>query len=300
MRICALVLAACAAATLNPFTSRPAYAANAVQAERRLAHISVVKLGSGSPVVLIPGLSTPRAVWDGMAPGLAKAHTVYLVQVNGFAGDDIGANANEGLLRSIVEELHGVLERDEAPPAAVIGHSMGGLMGMMLASAHPSDVARLMIVDSLPFAGAMLDEKATVEAVRPMVPMLKGRMEAGYAGAGGEAAAAATAKSLTTKPQSAETVRGWIKAADARVAAAAMADALTTDVRPALSSLGLPVTVLHPATSLGKDAAETAAFYRRQYAGAPKLKVVAVPDAGHFIMLDQPQRFAEAVEAFLR
>jgi pimeloyl-[acyl-carrier protein] methyl ester esterase len=36
---------------------------------------------------------------------------------------------------------------------AVIGHYLGGLIAMKLAIDHPADVARLMIVDSLPFAG---------------------------------------------------------------------------------------------------------------------------------------------------
>ena len=301
MRLCAMAFAALAAATLTPSAPAGALApTQASPAEQRLAHISIVKHGSGSPVVLIPGLSTPRSVWDAVVPELAKRHTVHVVQVNGFAGDDAGANGKEGLLAAIVEELHVVLERDQAAPAAVIGHSMGGLLGMMLASAHPDDVGKLMIVDSLPFAGAMVDEQATVDAVRPMVPMLKARMEAGYAGPEGEAAATATAKSLTAKPASAAAVLGWIKRADARVAAAAMAEALTTDMRPALKSLAMPVTVLHPASSLGKDPAATAAFYGRQYAAAATARLVPVADSGHFVMLDQPQRFAEAVERFLR
>ena len=51
-------------------------------------HISIETIGKGSPVILIPGLSRPRAVWDGVAPELAKTHRVILVQVNGFGGDD--------------------------------------------------------------------------------------------------------------------------------------------------------------------------------------------------------------------
>jgi pimeloyl-ACP methyl ester carboxylesterase len=301
MRFCAMALAALAASTLahSPFSHADAATVPA-QAEQRLAHVSIVKRGKGSPLVLIPGLSTPRSVWDALVPELAKDHTVYLVQVNGFAGDPPGANGKEGMLKGIVQDLHTVLQRDNAAPAAVIGHSMGGLTGMMLASAHPADVSRVMIVDSLPFAGATVDENATVDSVKPMLPMLKGRMEAGYVVVRGEAAAAATAKSLASKSDSAAKVIGWIKAADPKVAAVAMGDALTTDMRPALNAVATPLTVLHPATSLGKDPAATEAFYRRQYAAAPNVQLVPVPDAGHFIMLDQPQRFAEEVKRFLR
>ena len=298
---CATALIALAAATPAPAPLADAHTSTAAQqGEQRHGHISIVKVGTGSPLVLIPGLATPRAVWNDLAPELAKAHTVYLVQVNGFAGDDAGENLGEDMLPAIVEELHDALEADDAGPAAVVGHSMGGLVGMMLARTHPEAVARLMVVDTLPFAGAMFDEAATVEAMKPMLPMLKARMEAGYAGAEGEAAAVATAESLTAKPSSAAKVIGWIKRADSKAAAAAMAGALTTDMRPALSALAVPLTVLHPATSLGKDEQATQAFYRRQYAQAPKVKLVPVPGSAHFIMLDQPQRFAEAVRSFLR
>ena len=86
MRICALILATLAASTLDW-----SGAARAAQpAEHRLAHISIVSEGHGSPVVLIPGLSTPRSVWDGIVPELARTHLVLLVQINGFAGDDPG------------------------------------------------------------------------------------------------------------------------------------------------------------------------------------------------------------------
>ena len=69
----------------------PSHAATPA-AETRMPHISVVATGKGSPVILIPGLSSPRAVWDGVVPGLAKTHRVYVVQVNGFGGDAPGAN----------------------------------------------------------------------------------------------------------------------------------------------------------------------------------------------------------------
>ena len=88
--------------------------------------------------------------------------------------------------------------------------------------------------------------------------------------------------------------------ADPKVSARAMAEDLVTDMRPALPALKMPVTVLHPATTFRRDAAETAAFYRQQFAGTPRLELVAVPDARHFIMLDQPQRFASELERFLR
>jgi pimeloyl-ACP methyl ester carboxylesterase len=299
MRIPTLLLAACAALTLEPVPAAGTPPATAVPVDAaRLSHISVVKLGSGSPVVLIPGLSSPRDVWSAVAPQLAKGHSVYLVQVNGFAGDEAGGNSGEGVLDGIVEDLHATIQREHGGRAKVVGHSMGGLVGLMLASKYPQDVSGLMIVDALPFAGVMLDPNATVATVRPVAAMLKARMAAGYSGPSGDAAAEATAKSLAAKAGSAATVKSWILRADPKVAAEAMAEDLVTDMRPALATMEAPVTVLHPAEALGKDQATTAAFYKGQYAGTRTIEFIAVPDSGHFIMLDQPQKFLELVQAF--
>ena len=80
----ASIAADSATAPLLVLPPLPAHAAaGAAATETRLPHISVVKLGHGNPVVLIPGLSSPRAVWDGVAPVLARTHTVYLSSSTG-------------------------------------------------------------------------------------------------------------------------------------------------------------------------------------------------------------------------
>ena len=93
---------------LSAMTIGPAFHPVATHAEAstrimQMSHISVVSIGKGTPVILIPGLSSPRTVWDGVVPGLAKTHRVYVVQVNGFAGDAPGANLSPGILDGIVE-----------------------------------------------------------------------------------------------------------------------------------------------------------------------------------------------------
>ena len=110
MRICAIALAALAASTLNHSGAAwSAPTAAAQPAEERFAHISVTSTGSGTPLVLIPGMSTPREVWDDLAGKLGGKHRLILVQVNGFAGDDAGANAKDGMLDGIVADIHSYL-----------------------------------------------------------------------------------------------------------------------------------------------------------------------------------------------
>lgn len=297
MRILAMALCGLAAATLDcsaPARSAPA----AAEAAQHMPHISVVSIGSGDPVVLIPGLSSPRDVWDGIAPGLAKHHRVLLVQVNGFGGGDPGANLRPGILDGVVADLHAYLAAHKLGAVPVIGHSMGGLVALKLAKTHPSDASKLMIVDSLPWVGEIFAPGATVAQLDPQAKAMRDRMAAGYAMPNPEAAKA-TAAGLALTPAAQAQVTKWIEASDARVSAEAMYEDLTTDLRPDMAKIAAPIALVYPwSAALPKQRADS--FYKAQYAGAPHVTFVGIGDSGHFVMLDQPKAFAAAVDAFLR
>ena len=118
MRLCALILAPSPQA---PSIGRAPLTAASPAAEKRLGHISIVSEGSGSPVVLIPGLSTPRAVWDGVAPELVRNHRVISSKINGFGGDDPGMNLAPGISTALVADLHAYLTAEEARPGEDCG-----------------------------------------------------------------------------------------------------------------------------------------------------------------------------------
>jgi pimeloyl-ACP methyl ester carboxylesterase len=250
--------------------------------------------------VLVPGLSTPRGVWDRIAPELARNHQVLVVQVNGFGGDDAGANLKAGVLDGIVQDLHAYISSHRLGRVRLIGHSMGGLTGLKFAKGHPNDVERLMVVDALPFFAVLMDPAATVDKVRPAAEMMRAKVASAYGKPADPAAVEASVKSLALKPESIARMKAWAAAADPRVTAQALYEDLTTDVRPDLAGITTPVTVIVPWTAARFGEEQTLAFYKRQYATLPKATFVGVGDAGHFVMLDQPEKFAAAVDAFVK
>jgi pimeloyl-ACP methyl ester carboxylesterase len=302
MRFIALALCALAASTLD--WAAPAHGAIAASAaaEERLPHISVRSIGSGPVVVLIPGLSTPRDVWKAFAPKLVSDHKVLLVQVNGFGGDDPGANAGKPVLDGVVEDLAGYIARHKLGRSAVVGHSMGGLVAMKLALAHPEAVDRLMIVDALPFFGTVLDDKATVESVTPLAQTMRNRLIAAANAIRAKAARAPITADpggdMATTAQGRIQIANWSMKADAAVVAEAMYEDMITDLRGKIASITVPMTVLYHTG--GDEAGLNARIYARDYAAQPKAKLVPIPDSAHFIMLDQPQRFASELAEFLR
>jgi pimeloyl-ACP methyl ester carboxylesterase len=302
MRIFALILAACAASTLN--WSAPAQSAASTQAvEQRLPHISVVKQGSGPAVVFIPGLSSPRASWDSVTTGLAKDHTLYLVQVNGFGGDAPGANLTPGILDGIVADLSAYLTSQKAGPIRLVGHSMGGLAALMFARAHPAQVDRLMIVDALPYFPVLLARGGPVpspEQVDPIAKMMRNTVAAHYGKPVDPAATKADVDALAVNPASKVTMAKWAAQADPRVTAELLYEDMSTDLRPALPTLKMPITVVVPWTDTPFGQERTLAFYHIQFDSAPNVRLAPIAESGHFVMLDQPQRFRAELDAFLR
>lgn len=283
-------------ATLPPMPVR----ASAPAAARliQMDHVSVEVTGEGPAVILIPGLSSPRAVWDGVAPELAKTRRVYRVQVNGFGGDDPRANLQPGVLAGIVADLHMLIADEKIAGAALVGHSMGGLLGLMIARAHPGDIGKLMIVDSLPYIGALFVPGATVAMVEPQARAMRDQMMAAHGNPLPDSALQGIAATNAIKPESQAKIIGWTRAADLRVSGRALYEVMTTDLRGELAGIGVPITLLYPSSAfLPRERADT--LYRGEYAAAPKVSFVNVADSGHFIMLDQPGAFGAALTAFL-
>ncbi|CAN5428543.1 alpha/beta hydrolase [soil metagenome] len=268
----------------------------------QMDHISIVAMGANkpgaSPVILIPGLSSPRATWDGIAPELATTHRVYLVQVNGFGGDDPRANLQPGILNGIVADLSAFIAREKIVKPAIVGHSMGGLAGLMFAKAHPDQVGRLTIVDSLPFIGTLFAPTATVAMVEPQAKAIAAQMASGYGKPANPAAAEATAKGLALKPESQAKAAAWFAAADPRVSGQALYEDMTTDMRPDLPGIATPITLVY-AYSAGLPRERADAVFQGSFKPAPNVTFVPVGDSMHFIMLDQPAAFQAAMTAFL-
>lgn len=277
----------------------PAAVATAADTLVQMDHISVQVLGRGSPVVLIPGLSSPRATWDGVVPELAKNHRVYLVQVNGFGGDDPRGNLQPGILDGIVADLHMLIETRKLGAVPLVGHSMGGLVSLMLARAHPEDVRKALIVDALPFLSTIFAPAATADTIKPQAEMMRAQMAGLYGKPYPPQLAQMVARQNALKPASREKVAAWSAEADMRVSGQALYEDMITDLRPALPSIAAPITVLVPWTDAMGGEARVLGLYRAQYAGTPKLTLQGVGDSGHFIMLDQPAVFERALMAFL-
>lgn len=261
--------------------------------------IGVTVRGSGPDVILIPGLSSSPEVWDSTIAAM-PGYRYHLVHVSGFAGRAVGANGSGPVVAPVAEEIARYIREQRLERPAIVGHSLGGTLGMMVAARHPQLASKLMVVDMLPFIGAMFGGPgATAESVRPMAEQIRTSM-AGATPAQRQASAAEFINPMIKTEGLRPLATRHSLESDATVSAQAFSDLITTDLTPGLRNVRVPMTVLWVKPSNAPLTEEQiAGFYRMAYAGVPHARVVNVPDSWHFIMWDNPTVFQRELKSFL-
>jgi pimeloyl-ACP methyl ester carboxylesterase len=260
--------------------------------------ITVTVRGHGPDVVLIPGLTCSTAVWDATAAHLEGHYRLHLIQVDGFAGTPAQANAQGPVVQPAVDAIDDYIKANKLKAPKVIGHSLGGTMGMMLGLQHPEDVGSLMIVDAFPFSGILLGADDVTAAGKIAAKMRDETLKESQ-----EHYARDEKKFLrilVKSPDGLQLATEWAVASDKSVVAQATYDDMTTDLRPKLENIKIPVTVLYPWDSKsGYSQAQTDWFYQQNYAALPNKTFARIDNSYHFIMLDQPEAFLAQVDKFV-
>ena len=285
----------------------PAFVVGIGQAMAQEAHapaafvsdrLSVEVVGSGPDVVLIPGFASSREVWRIEADRLKATHRVHLVQLAGFAGEP-WSHGDGPFVQPMADELARYVRDAGLERPTVVGHSMGGMTALLLAQQHPELVGRVMSVDSLPFFSALFGPQVTAETARPFADQAAAGMLAADE-AGFRASQAQGAPGLARDPATQAAMVEWSMQSDRRALASAIRQVMTTDLRPGLAAMTTPVWAVYAADADGgAPAAMADGLWAREYAGLPTVRLIRVDGSRHFIMADQPARFAELMDQLL-
>lgn len=245
--------------------------------------ISVTVRGTGPDVLLIPGLASGPGVWAGTIAAV-PGYRYHLVQVRGFAGLQPDLNRSGPLIAPLVADIAAYVTQAKLVRPAVVGHSMGGTLAMLLAMRPAPAIGRVMVVDMLPDGAGMVG--GTASGMGYLAEQLSGYFT------GTKAGRQLFADIVRQQPGA--------KGSDPDVIATALRELAQTDLGPRLKSLRAPLQVVYATGGDAQQRQTQVARYRAAYAPAKGALLTPIGPSGHVIMADQPTRFATTLRAFLK
>ena len=269
------------------------------QAAFRSSRITVTTRGAGPDVILIPGLASTAEVWRGLAAQLEDRRRLHLVSVRGFGDLAAQGNADGSVMPGVANEVRRYMAEQRLDRPAIIGHSMGGQVGIRVAADAGSRVGRVMAVDSSPFFAALISPGATVGDVEPIAQLAYQAIQFL-----GDEALRTRGRSMGLELGGAADAvfgsMGW-QGGDRRVLAQSLYEVMTVDLRRRLPDIVAPVTVVYGWSSdQNSPRARADSLFRGAYARLRRPATFErIEGAEHMVMIDQPRRFLAAVERFL-
>lgn len=260
----------------------------------------------GVPLLLVHGFGNEAHIWDEFAPVVAPYYRTLAVDLRGH-----GDSAHDPELRydyaSHVRDLEAVAAALEIERLVLVGHSLGGRISMLFAAAHPERMAGLVIVD----AGPDLDPRGVtrisgdVERSVGVTFASLAECENALAHAYPAAQPAAVARMARHGMRRREDGRYERKtdpafhagrAAMTPEAAEALERQTSKQLWETLAKIRCPTLLVRGAASdiLDPDTAD-----RMADEVLSNGRLAVVPRAGHSVMTDNPEGFAEAVSAFV-
>ena len=254
--------------------------------------VSYVDEGAGEPVILIHGIPTWGYLWHRLVPVLAEQNRVLAPDLIGFGYSDKSDDFDRSIARQaeMIDALMGKLEIERAN---IVAHDIGGGVALRLATLYPHRVNKLCVMNSVsydswaiegmiqlghPSAYYMASASTTVATLRQM-------LKQGFAETPDDEVLDGIFAPYSTEVGKLSLIRN----------ATALNTNLTTEITHLLHKIEAKTLILWGV----EDKFQLLKFGKRLSDDIPNAKLIQIKDAGHFVMLDQPEEVADHVFSFL-
>ncbi len=236
------------------------------------------------PVIIVPGITSPAATWGFVGEVFGRTFDTYILDVRGRGLSQADASLDYSL-DAQAADLLAFAQALGLARYSVVGHSMGGRIGIRAARTRPAGLARLVMVDP-PVSGP---------GRRPYPAKL-----GWYVGSMAQARAGMSAEDMLaycpTWTEAQRQLRAqWLHTCDERAILASFDGFATDDIHADLPHVQAPrllLTAERGDVVRDEDVAEIQRL-------APGTAHVRVPDAGHMIPWDNEPGFYAALGDFL-
>jgi pimeloyl-ACP methyl ester carboxylesterase len=258
----------------------------------------------GRAIILIPGLQGGPWVWQQTIAQLQKNHVVYAVTLAGFDGVPAPADGVNLFDRADASLLQ-LIEQHKIDKPVLIGHSLGGTLALRFAGEHSDRISGVVAVDGLPIFPGM--ERVGAEQRQAMAAQMRSAMAAATPEQFRAQSLGYMQKIGVIDPQLAARYAPMNARSDIKASAQYMAEDLAFDGRAGLKNANVPILEISPYNApdssrpaMAMSEAQKTAYHQSLLATAPNAKVASISPSRHFVMLDQPVKFQQTLDDFLK
>jgi 3-oxoadipate enol-lactonase len=243
---------------------------------------------SGAPVVtLTHPLGVTLALWDDHVTALAKQYRVLRYDVRGHGDSEIPAGPYT--LDQMADDLFALLDSLGIEQTHFVGVSMGGLIGMTAALAHPGRIQSLALCDTTacygPGVRPMWEDRIRVAETEGMTAALVDRTMAIWF----------TDAFRARQPDAVERIAAMLRKSDPRGYAAAIRAIGFVDLTERIHAIRCPALVVVGEQDPGTPPAMARVIHER-IAGS---ELLVIPGAMHCAVVEDSECFLPALLEFL-
>jgi pimeloyl-ACP methyl ester carboxylesterase len=279
-------------------------------------------VGGRPPIVLLHGITLGAAIWPYQLRALADAgHRVVAIDLRGHGRSTDASDPEAGAdpevagevsapspltldrLAADVEEVMAALDLQNV---VLVGHSMGGMVALLMAERDPGlaagegRVSALALVSSAAHPAGRRGLMAVLSAARPLVSSGAG-LVARLPGPTLPAVDAVYALARVTfgeqpSPRQVFFTGAMTGSAPVRVSAELLADIVAFDARDVLASIRLPTTVIVGDLDVITPPDQSEALA----AGISGAELIILRGCGHMVMLERPADLDDAILALAK
>ncbi|WP_298532368.1 alpha/beta hydrolase [uncultured Algibacter sp.] len=250
-------------------------------------------VGNGDPILLFPGFACTGDVWNEVVEDLSKTNECHIFTFAGFG--DV-APIEKPWLPKVKEGVASYISNEHLEEATIIGHSLGGSLGLWLASDEDAKFKKVIVIDALPSIGALMMPNFKSENVKYDNPYNKQSLEMNAEAFG--AMATQMASGMTSKEDKQVLIKDWILKADRETYVYGYTDLMKLDLRETIASIKAPVSILAATEPYGEENVKK--NFDAQYTNLDNYTIKYAKGSAHFIMYDQPEWLLSSIKAELK
>lgn len=252
--------------------------------------------GEGEPVLLLHGFPTSSHLWRNVMPKIAETHRVIALDLPGFgqSAKPLDASYSFNFHDRVLEAF---LQKINVDRLNLVVHDLGGPVGMYWAAKHPEKVIRLALLNTLVYPEFSTAVKLFGLAIR--TPLLKDWV----AGPGGIAWAMkfGVERKDQMTPEVLRPYQTPFEEIPARRAMLKAGERLGIKgfrfITEKLPDFTVPVRLVYGENDrILPDVAETMQRIKKDL---PQAEISPLPNCGHFLQEDEPERVGELLAEFM-